>query len=118
MPEPLAIAKGTLDVIVLRALSWAPMHGFEIVAWVEERSRQAIDVNDAAVYQSLYRMEQRGLVAASWGLTENNRRARYYSVTAAGGAHLRAESKKWVRYAETVTELLTTPLAPKPRRNA
>jgi transcriptional regulator len=118
MAEPLAVAKGTLDVIVLRALSWAPMHGFEIVEWVEARATHAIDITDAAVYQSLYRMEQRGLVDASWGLTENNRRARYYTVTAAGGAHFRTESRKWVRYAETVTDLLVAPLDPKPRRGS
>jgi PadR family transcriptional regulator PadR len=116
MAEPLAVAKGTLDMIVLRALSWAPMHGFEIVEWVEANATHAIDITDAAVYQSVYRMEQRGLVAASWGLTANNRRARYYKVTADGAAYLRTESRKWMRYAETVTELLNAPLAPKARR--
>ncbi|HEY4130065.1 MAG TPA: PadR family transcriptional regulator [Gemmatimonadaceae bacterium] len=118
MTEPLAVAKGTLDMIVLRALSWAPMHGFEIVEWVETHATNAIEVTDAAVYQSLYRMEQRGLVAATWGLTANNRRARYYKVTAEGNAYFRAESRRWMRYAETVTELLTAPLAAKPRRDA
>lgn len=117
MADPLAVAKGTLDLIVLRALTWSPMHGFEIVEWVEAHARHAIDITDAAVYQSLYRMEQRGLVKATWGLTENNRRARYYDVTAAGTAHLRAESRKWLRYAETVNDLLTAPLQPKARRS-
>jgi transcriptional regulator len=118
MPEPLAITKGTLDVIVLRALSWAPMHGFEIVEWVEERAAHAIDLTDAAVYQALYRMEQRGLVKATWGLTENNRKARYYELTSAGTQHLRAESKRWLRYAETVTDLLSGPIGAKPRRQS
>jgi transcriptional regulator len=118
MAEPLAVAKGTLDMIVLRALSWAPMHGFEIVEWVEARATNAIDVTDAAVYQSLYRMEQRGLVAATWGLTANNRRARYYRVTTDGTAYFRAESRKWMRYTETVTDLLTAPFGPKPRRES
>jgi PadR family transcriptional regulator PadR len=116
MADPLSVAKGTLDMIVLRALSWTPMHGFEVVEWVEERATHAIDITDAAVYQSLYRMEQRGLVEAKWGLTENNRRARYYSATAQGAAYLRSESKKWMRYAATVTELLASPLEPKARR--
>jgi transcriptional regulator len=107
MADSLAITKGTLDVIVLRALSWTPMHGVEIAEWLEERASRSIDFTDAAVYQSLYRMEQRGLVEATWGLTENNRRARYYALTPAGAAHLRTESRKWVRYAETVAELLS-----------
>jgi PadR family transcriptional regulator PadR len=109
--EPLSVIKGMLDVLVLRALSWAPMHGFEIMAWLEERSSGSIEVEDSALYQALYRMEQRGLVEADWGVTENNRKARYYRVSTAGRAHLRAETQRWLRYAQTVTEILT--VAPK-----
>ena len=107
MPDQLALVKGTLDVLVLRALSWAPMHGFEITAWLEARSGGRLEVDDSALYQALYRMEQRGLVHAEWGVTENNRRARYYRATAAGRAHLRAETARWLDYAETVTDILT-----------
>jgi transcriptional regulator len=106
-PESLAVVKGTLDVLVLKALSWAPMHGFEITAWLESQSRGRLDVDDSALYQALYRMEQRGLVDAEWGVTENNRRARYYRVTAPGRAHLRAETARWLEYSETVTGILT-----------
>src|SRR5215207_6171346 len=108
MSEPMPLVKGTLDVLVLKALSWGPMHGFEITTWLEDRSAGALGVEDSAVYQALSRMEARGLLAAEWGITENNRRARYYRATAAGRAHLRAETSRWVRYAETVTEILTT----------
>lgn len=104
--EPLALVKGTLDVLVLKALSWGPMHGFEITAWLEERSDGSLDVDDSALYQALYRMEQRGLVEAEWGVTPNNRKARYYKVTAAGRAHLKAETARWVRYARTVSGIL------------
>ena len=107
MPEPLALVKGTLDTLVLKALSWTPMHGFEITTWLEDRSAGALGVEDSALYQALHRMEERGLIAAQWGTTGNNRRARYYSVTAAGRAHLSAETSRWVRYAETVTGILT-----------
>jgi transcriptional regulator len=110
MPTGQSVSKGTLDVIVLRALSWSPMHGVEIIAWLEEHTRRRLELDDSGVYQALYRMEARGLVSAEWGVTENSRRARYYRVTAEGTAHLRVETKKWVRYAETVTELLTLPL--------
>ena len=105
--ESLTVVKGTLDVLVLKALSWAPMHGFEITAWLEARSGGRLEVDDSALYQALYRMEQRGLVHAEWGVTENNRRARYYRATAAGRAHLHAETARWLEYAETVTDILT-----------
>ena len=104
--ESLTVVKGTLDVLVLKALSWAPMHGFEITAWLEARSGGRLEVDDSALYQALYRMEQRGLVQAEWGVTENNRRARYYRATPAGRAHLRAETARWLEYAETVTGIL------------
>ena len=103
----LPVIKGTLDVLVLKALLWAPMHGFEITNWLEERSSNSLDVEDSAVYQALYRMEERGLIEAEWGVTENQRQARYYEITAAGRAHLKAQTAQWVRYAETVTTILT-----------
>lgn len=104
------VTKGTLDVIVLRALAWGPMHGFEIVEWIHRTTDQSLDLTDAAVYQALYRMERRKLLRAEWGTTQNNRRARYYKLTAAGTAHLRDETRRWVEYADTVTGLLTAPL--------
>lgn len=107
MPEPMPLVKGTLDVLVLKALSWGPMHGFEITTWLEDRSAGALGVEDSALYQALHRMEERGLIRAEWGTTGNNRRARYYSVTVPGRAHLAAETGRWVRYAETVTGILT-----------
>jgi PadR family transcriptional regulator, regulatory protein PadR len=107
----LPVVKGTLDVLVLRALQWAPMHGFEITSWLEERSANALEVEDSAVYQALYRMEERELIEAEWGVTENQRQARYYKITPQGRAHLKAQTAQWVRYSETVTQILTA--APK-----
>ena len=107
MPDTLPVVKGVLDMLVLRALSWAPMHGFEIVAWLERESGGALPVEDSALYQALYRMEERGLVKAEWGVTENNRRARYYALTGQGREYLEAETTRFLRYAETVTGILT-----------
>jgi transcriptional regulator len=107
----LPVVKGTLDVLVLRALQWAPMHGFEITSWLEERSSNSLDVEDSAVYQALYRMEERELIEAEWGVTENQRQARYYKITPQGRAHLKAQTAQWLRYSETVTTILTA--APK-----
>jgi transcriptional regulator len=103
----LPVLKGTLDLLVLRALSWTPMHGFEIVSWLERAANASLDLEDSALYQAVYRLEERGLLQAEWGVTENNRRARYYQLTAAGRTHLRAETRNWVQYADTVTSILT-----------
>ena len=112
MPETLPLVKGTLDLLVLKALLWGPMHGFEITSWLESRSRGALGVQDSALYQALHRLEERGLTAADWGVTENNQRARYYRLTAAGRRHLAQGTDQWVRYAETVTGILTTAPGP------
>ncbi len=110
--DTLPIMKGTLDALVLKALSGAPMHGFEIVTWLEARSGGALGIADSALYQALYRMERRGLVAAEWGVTDHNRRARYYSLTREGRRHLEAETKRWLGYADLVTGILSPPAEP------
>ena len=106
MAESIPLVRGTLDVLVLKALSWTPMHGFEITTWLEDQSGGALEVHDSALYQALYRMEERGLVEAKWGVTEKNRRARYYQITPAGRAHLEAETGSFLRYAGLVSGIL------------
>jgi transcriptional regulator len=106
MAEPLPLLKGTLDVLVLKALSWRPLHGFEIVTWLEDRTGGELAIDDGALYQALHRMEARELIAAEWGVTGNNRRARYYRLTAAGRQHLKAEAASLVRYANTLVTIL------------
>jgi len=107
--DALPVVKGTLDVLVLKALSWGPMHGFEVTTWLESSSGGALDVEDSALYQAFYRLEARDLVRAEWGVTENNRKARYYKITSAGRSHLRAQTAQWLRYAQTVSDVLTAP---------
>src|SRR4051812_48541148 len=103
---PLAVIKGTLDVLVLKALTWSAMHGFEITAWLEQQSGGSLEVEDSALYQALYRLEERELIEAKWGVTENNRRARYYQITKTGRAHLQEESVRLTAYAATLTDIL------------
>lgn len=105
--DRLAVLKGTLDVLVLKTLAWGPMHGFEITTWLEESSNSGLDIEDAALYQALRRMEERGYVEAQMGLTENNRRARYYKLTQRGQDHLKAETARWMRYADMLTAILS-----------
>ena len=104
----MALVKGTLDVLVLKTLSWGAMHAFEIATWLEERSAGRLAVEDAALMQALHRMEARGLLAADWGVTDNNRRARYYRLTPAGRAHLGDESAKLADYVDALTAVLAT----------
>src|SRR4051812_29808917 len=103
----LPLLKGTLDLLVLRALSWTPMHGFEIVTWLERAANGSLELEDSALYQAVYRLEERGYLQADWGVTENNRRARYYKLTAEGRANLRAETKNWMQSADTAPTILT-----------
>src|SRR4051812_9846799 len=111
MADALPILRGTLDVLVLRALLGEPQHGFEISSWLDHRGDGNLAVLDSALYQSLYRLETQRLITAEWGVTQNNRQARYYRITARGRAHLRAETEDWLRYSMVVTAILTEPLA-------
>lgn len=102
----LPLLKGTLDILVLKALAWTSMHGFEITSWLEQRSGGSLDVDDGALYHALHRLEERQLVRSEWRLTENNRKARYYSLSPVGREHLVAEGRKLERYAQALTAVL------------
>ena len=97
---------GTLDVLVLKTLSWAPMHGYAIANWIEQRTRGDLEIVDAALYKSLHRLEQAGAVSSEWGLSDNNRRAKYYALSARGRQMLKAEAATWKRYANAVGRIL------------
>jgi transcriptional regulator len=99
---------GTLDVLVLKTLSWGPMHGYAIATWIEQRTDGTLEIVDAALYKSLHRLEHSGAVAAEWGLSENNRRAKYYSLTTRGRQLMRAETATWRRYVVAVSAVLET----------
>jgi transcriptional regulator len=101
-----ALLKGTLDVLVLKTLSWTPMHGFEISSWIEERSSGRVAVDDAALLQALHRLEARSLITAEWGVTKNGRRARYYRLTTSGRAFLRTESQRLVDHFDALVTVL------------
>jgi transcriptional regulator len=104
--DGLPLLKGTLDLLVLKTLSWGPMHGYGIATWLEHRSDGSLVLDDSALYQALQRMEGRGWLTAEWGITENNRRARYYKLTTPGRQRLRSESETWLRYTRSVTAII------------
>jgi PadR family transcriptional regulator, regulatory protein PadR len=104
--ESLDLLQGTLDVLVLRTLGWGPMHGYAVSRWIRQRTDGVIEIEDAPLYKALHRLERAGHVEAEWGLSENNRRARYYKLTAAGRRQLKAQESAWRRYAEAVFKVL------------
>jgi PadR family transcriptional regulator, regulatory protein PadR len=102
----LQLLQGTLDVLVLKTLAWGPRHGYAIARWIRETTEAELIVEDRALYVSLHRMEQRGWVESEWGLSENNRRAKYYQLTPAGRQQLQVQAQRWSRYAAAVTKVL------------
>jgi transcriptional regulator len=102
----LPLLKGTLDLLILKTLSWGPMHGYAIAKWLEDRSDGSLGVEDNALYQALQRLETRDLVSAEWGVTPTKRRARYYRLTPAGRRKLRDDTTVWMRYTRFVTGIL------------
>jgi transcriptional regulator len=104
---PIELLQGTLDLIVLKTLSWGPMHGFGIARWIQHTTEDALQVEEGSLYPALYRMENRGWIKAQWGLTENGRRAKYYKLTAVGKRQLVAESKSWDQLTGAIGKIMT-----------
>jgi PadR family transcriptional regulator PadR len=101
------VLKGTLDVLILKTLSWGPAHGYAVSRWIRQVTDEALSIEEGALYPALHRLEQRGWVSAEWGLSDNNRRARYYRLTPQGRAQLRREVSGWDRFAAAVSKVLS-----------
>lgn len=104
----LNLLQGTLDMLVLKALAWGPRHGYQVVRWIRDTTDDVLHVEDGALYTALHRMEKRGWLGATWGVSESNRRAKYYQLTALGRRQLRVEHASWERYAEAVFKVMRT----------
>jgi PadR family transcriptional regulator PadR len=104
----LSLLQGTVDLLILRALQAGPAHGYAVSRWVRERTDGVLSMEDAALYQALHRLAARGWIEAEWGLSENNRRAKYYALTAVGRRELRSEVSAWRKYAEAVFKVIET----------
>jgi PadR family transcriptional regulator, regulatory protein PadR len=103
------ILRGTLDLLVLKALSRGPAHGYGVARWIEQATNDALAVGEGTLYPALHRLEERGWIEARWGISENNRRAKFYSLTRRGRAQLRAEVASWRRYAAAVFAAIDAP---------
>ena len=104
--QALPLVQGTLDLLVLRVLASGPMHGYGIATLVHERTDGDLAIEDAALYQALHRLDRQGLVDAEWRASDNNRRARFYTLTADGRKRLRDEAANWRRYTRAVDAVL------------
>ena len=110
----LDVLRGTLDVLVLKALSWGPQHGYTVTRWIHEQTDAAMLIEEGALYPALYRLEAQELIEGTWGTSANNRRARFYKLTPAGRKRLRADADTWDRYATAVGRVLGAASGPEP----
>jgi transcriptional regulator len=100
------LLRSSLDLLILKALSWGPRHGYAVSEWIEHATGDTLLVEEGTLYPALHRLERRGWVTAEWGTSENNRRAKFYRLTAAGRAQFRAEAPAWHRYADAIAVAL------------
>jgi PadR family transcriptional regulator PadR len=110
----LELVRGTLDVLILKALVWGPLHGYAITNLIRRQTDDALLVEEGTLYPALWRLENKGLIEGEWGLSENNRKARFYRLTTEGRRHLREETKTWEAYAAAVSKLLGATKPPLP----
>ena len=107
MPDTdLDLLRGTLDLLILKTLSWGPMHGLAVLRWIEQVTEQRLQITEGALYPALHRMEQKGWLGAEWGYSDRNREGKFYKLTPAGRRQLTAELSKWSRYTEAVNLLI------------
>ena len=106
--ESVELLQGTLDLLILKTLSWGSAHGYGIARWIQQVTGDVLRIEEGSLYPALHRLEKRGWIRADWGLSENNRRAKYYELTARGRQQLRAEASTWSVFAEAVSRVLTS----------
>ena len=112
MSDRLFILKGALDVLILKALSWGPMHGYGVSYWIRDVTGEAFELQEGVLYPALHRLERKGWITSEWGVSENNRRAKYYELTPAGRTQLGRELSVWARFADAVTKVVSATQKP------
>jgi transcriptional regulator len=103
---PIDLLQGTLDLLILKTLSWGPAHGYSIARWIEQLTGQVLQVGEGSLYPALHRLEERGWVEAEWRRSENNRRAKFYRLTTLGRSRLRTEAVTWERFVDAMAKVL------------
>jgi PadR family transcriptional regulator PadR len=113
MPKPsVEVLRGTLDLLILKAVSWGPTHGYAVARWIEQATDDVLRIEEGSLYPALHRLEIRGWITAEWGTSANNRRAKYYKLTVEGRTQLRHETVTWTRFAHAVFAALEAPPQP------
>jgi transcriptional regulator len=105
----LDLVRGTLDLLILKTLSWRPMHGLAVTRWIEQTTKDELQIEEGALYPALHRMEEKGWLEAEWGYTERNRKAKFYRITTRGRKHLASELTRWSRYTRVVGLVISAP---------
>jgi transcriptional regulator len=100
------LLRSSLDLLILKALGWGPRHGYAVAEWIEVATGDALSVEEGTLYPALHRLERKGWVRSEWGISDNNRRAKFYRLTTAGRAQFRAQAPSWHRYAEAIASAL------------
>ena len=106
------LLQGTLELLVLKTLSWGPMHGYGIASWIESATSDVLSVEEGSLYPALYRMTRKGWISGEWGVSENNRRAKFYHLTSEGQRQFREQTSGWQRFAAAVSQAIGTTRAP------
>ena len=106
MPSDLEFKRGAIELLVLKTLSWGPMHGYAIARWIQDTTGDALRVEEGSLYPALNRLEDKDWIEGSWGTSENNRRAKFYTLTAAGRRALNAEAESWMRFSDAIAKVL------------
>jgi transcriptional regulator len=109
MPKPADLLQGTLDMLILKAVSLGPLHGYGVLLRIEQISRNRLEIQQGSLYPALYRLEHQGLIESEWGESENKRKARFYRLTAAGRRQLQQETRDWNRMTDIIAGILDTP---------
>jgi transcriptional regulator len=115
--DSLDLLRGTLDVLILKALSWGPQHGYAVARWIHQCTDRAMLIEEGALYPALYRLEGQELIQSSWGTSDNNRKAKFYRLTAAGRRRLHSDADTWHRYAAAVGRILRATSGPEGARS-
>jgi transcriptional regulator len=107
LSKPLDLLQGTLDLLILKAVSLGPLHGYGILLRIQQISKNRLEIQQGSLYPALYRLERQGSIASEWGESDNNRKAKYYHLTAAGKRQLQLEAQKWNRMADVIGGILS-----------
>src|SRR5687768_18167334 len=111
-PSNLDLLQGTLDLLVLKTLTWGPAHGYTVARWIQQLTDDVFQVGEGSLYPALHRLEERGLIESEWQRSENNRKAKFYKLTTAGRAQLRAESATWAKFSGAIAKVLQATTQP------